>query len=203
MMQAEAALQAQPAGDHAALSAACEPGVGLCTIVGIEGSFSRKVGAQLAILPDGSTVGSLSDGCLEAQLASDMRTMTAAQVRRYGAGAQAIDFRLPCGGGLDILLDPVPDRAACREAVTKLTARQVARLHLPGTAPIRERQFQPALRIVAFGEGPELAAIERWWQRDLAHRRLALQIELARLIKVTGGPTRACLRPHVTHARAQ
>ncbi|MEG3597108.1 MAG: XdhC family protein, partial [Pseudomonadota bacterium] len=99
-MQAEAALQAQPAGDRAALSAACEPGVGLCTIVGIEGSFSRKVGAQLAILPDGSTVGSLSDGCLEAQLASDMRTMTAAQVRRYGAGAQAIDFRLPCGGGL-------------------------------------------------------------------------------------------------------
>ncbi|MBW3167341.1 XdhC family protein [Qipengyuania flava] len=161
MMQAEAALQAQPAGDHAALSAACEPGVGLCTIVGIEGSFSRKVGAQLAILPDGSTVGSLSDGCLEAQLASDMRTMTAAQVRRYGAGAQAIDFRLPCGGGLDILLDPAPDRAACREAVAKLTARHVARLHLPGTAPIRKRQFQPALRIVAFGEGPELAAIER------------------------------------------
>ncbi|MEC7533929.1 MAG: XdhC family protein, partial [Pseudomonadota bacterium] len=96
-MQAEAALQAQPAGDHAALSAACEPGVGLCTIVGIEDSFSRKLGAQLAILPDGSTVGSLSDGCLEAQLASDMRTVTAAQVRRYGAGAQAIDFRLPCG----------------------------------------------------------------------------------------------------------
>jgi len=40
--------------DRAALRAACEPGVGLCTIVGIEGSFSRRLGAQLAVGPDGT-----------------------------------------------------------------------------------------------------------------------------------------------------
>ncbi len=69
-------LLAQPdtlAEDHAALAAATGAGVGLCTIVGIEGGFSRRLGAQLAILPDSSTIGSLADGCLEAQLAADLR----------------------------------------------------------------------------------------------------------------------------------
>ena len=74
-MLADPALHLSADEDHAALVAACEPGVGLCTIVGIEGSFSRRLGAQLAVLPDGTTVGSLSDGCLEAQLATDMLSL--------------------------------------------------------------------------------------------------------------------------------
>ena len=142
--------------DHEALAAACEVGVGLCTIVGIEGSFSRRIGAQLAVLADGSTVGSLADGCLEAQLASDIRNLTEAEVIRYGAGASTIDFRLPCGGGLDILLDPAPDRVACRRVIGELADRKPARLALPHSSILTERVYLPALRIAAFGEGPEL-----------------------------------------------
>ena len=36
------------ADDRAALRAACDPGVGLCTIVGIEGSFSRLMMGSVA-----------------------------------------------------------------------------------------------------------------------------------------------------------
>ncbi|MBB3033694.1 XdhC family protein [Alteriqipengyuania lutimaris] len=147
--------------DHAALAAAGEPGVGLCTVVGIDGSFSRRLGAQLAVSPDGSTIGSLSDGCLEAQLASDMRELQRPSVVRYGHGSPKIDFRLPCGGGLDILLDPMPDRSACAEATAALARREPARLALPAVSPLAERHYIPALRIVAFGEGPELEALVR------------------------------------------
>src|SRR6187399_1357558 len=112
------------ADDRAALRAACEPGVGLCTIVGIEGSFSRRVGAQLAVHPDGAITGSLADGCLETQLASEIAAASEPVVRRFGAGSELIDFRLPCGSGLDVLIDPAPDRAACRVAVDQLDARK-------------------------------------------------------------------------------
>lgn len=146
------------ASDRAALRAACLPGVGLCTIVGIEGSFSRRIGAQLAVHPDGRVTGSLSDGCLEQELASRVLAEPSRRVMRFGAGSPIVDFRLPCGGGLDILIDPQPDRDACRNAVTLLDRRKPASLPLPNDL-LSERQYLPALRLAIFGEGPELSAL--------------------------------------------
>src|SRR5690606_15654071 len=146
------------ADDRAALRAACEPGVGLCTIVGIEGSFSRRLGAQLAVGPDGAITGSLADGCLEKQLASEIAAATGPAVKRFGAGSELIDFRLPCGSGLDVLIDPEPERAACRAAVEKLDAREAATLALP-SEQLPERCYIPALALQLFGEGPELEAL--------------------------------------------
>ena len=150
-----------PCVDHEALYVARKDGVGLCTIVGIEGGFSRRLGAQLAVLPSGETVGSLSDGCLERQLASDLARCEAPRVVRYGRGSSKIDFRLPCGGGLDILLDPTPDRAGVRGAIEELAARRLAYLDLPAPSPLRRRRYLPALRLRAFGEGPELDAVKQ------------------------------------------
>lgn len=146
--------------DHTALSAASCSGVGLCTIVGIEGSFSRRLGAQLAVLPTGEVTGSLADGCLEKQLAADVAQCGGPTVRRYGRGSSVIDFRLPCGGGLDILLDPQPDREACRRAMAKLDAREPASLQLASNELLGTREYIPRLRLRAFGEGPELDALE-------------------------------------------
>lgn len=137
--------------------------MGLCTIVGIEGSFSRRLGAQLAVHRDGQIVGSLADGCLERQLASEVALAAqegGAVVKRFGRGSELIDFRLPCGSGLDILIDPSPDRAACREAVARLDARQGATLPLPATGGLlEERRYIPPPRLLLFGEGPEPAAL--------------------------------------------
>lgn len=146
------------ADDRAALRAACAPGVGLCTVVGIEGSFSRRVGAQLAVSSDGTIIGSLADGCLERQLASEIAAATGPVVKRFGSGSELIDFRLPCGSGLDVLIDPEPDRAACMAAAARLDAREPASLDLP-SAELPERRFIPALRLMPFGEGPELDAL--------------------------------------------
>lgn len=147
--------------DRAALRAACEGGVALCTIVGLQGSFSRRLGAQLAIRADGGIAGNLADGCLERQLASEVRAAPGPLVKRFGAGSSLIDFRLPCGGGLDILIDPTPDVAACREAVARLDAREPAALPLPASPSLPERHYIPPLRLVLLGEGPELSALRQ------------------------------------------
>nr|WP_237437398.1 XdhC family protein [Alteraurantiacibacter aestuarii] len=144
--------------DHDALRAACAQGVGLCTITHIEGSFSRRLGAQLAVRADGSVVGSLADGCLENQLAAEIAKGGERRVMRFGAGSPMIDFRLPCGSGLDILVDPAPDHAACRDVVAKLDRREAAMLALPMGA-LAQRHYVPALRLALFGEGPELDAL--------------------------------------------
>ena len=127
-------------------------------MVGIEGSFSRRLGAQLAVHPGGAITGSLADGCLEKQLASEVAAASGPVVKRFGAGSELIDFRLPCGSGLDVLIDPEPDREACHAAATHLDVREVATLRLPcGKLP--ERRYIPALRLQLFGEGPELDAL--------------------------------------------
>ena len=158
-MIAEYSTDAVRDEDHLALAAACQAGVGLCTIVGIEGSFSRRLGAQLAVMPDGSTVGDLADGCLERQLAADMARCSEPRIVRYGRGSSTIDFRLPCGGGLDILLDPAPDRMACRSALEALQARRSARLELESGGVLLNRTYLPSLKLVVLGEGPELKAV--------------------------------------------
>jgi xanthine dehydrogenase accessory factor len=146
--------------DRSALRAACEPGVGLCTIVGIEGSFSRRLGAQLAVGPDGVITGSLADGCLERQLAREVFDATGPVVKRFGAGSELIDFRLPCGSGLEVLIDPEPDRDACRAAVASLDRREPAVLALPVADGLLDRRhYIPAPKLALLGEGPERAAL--------------------------------------------
>lgn len=149
------------ANDHAALRAACKAGTGLCTIVGVEGSFSRRLGAQLAVATDGNVTGSLADGCLEKQLAREVLDGGERRIMRFGAGSEMIDFRLPCGSGLDILIDPDPDMEACRSAVKTLDDRKPASLHLPleDRHRLAHRNYIPALELVLFGEGPELDAL--------------------------------------------
>ncbi len=153
----------QPAdyGDLAALRALAATGRGaLCTIVGIDGSYSRRLSAQLAVLEDGTVIGSLADGCLEAQLAREAERLAGQGqpcLLRFGSGSPLIDFRLPCGSGLDIVVDPCPDIAAIREAVHLLDSRHPATLaiHAQGLSAPFQRHYQPALRLLILGTGPE------------------------------------------------
>jgi len=158
----------------------------LCTLVGIDGSFSRSLGAQFAVAPDGSRSGDMADACLDRALADECAQAAqdgASRLVRYGQGSPFIDIRLPCGGGLDILVDPAPDRAVCQDAIGALAAREPVTLGLPlgrqagpmqrldwqaGDSSRRDegagqfrRVYHPALRVHVFGAGPEVAALTR------------------------------------------
>lgn len=158
-----------PPSDHAALAHAAHGEAALCTIVGIDGSFSRRVGTQLAVDPDGARVGDMADKCLDAELANQaVEAMAPGEPRllRYGKGSPMVDFRLPCGSGLDIWIDPNPDRAALRECLADLEARRDTSLAIPlpaDSAPdlLRARRYVPGLRLLLLGAGSECAALMR------------------------------------------
>lgn len=157
------------AGDRDALIFAASGDAALCTIVGIDGSFSRRCGAQLAIDVAGRAVGDLADNCLHGELAKQVeeaRTDGKVRLLRYGKGSPFLDFRLPCGSGLDILVDPAPDRKAMQACIAALEARTEASLALPlpdNAKPelLRTRRYAPPMRLVILGAGGECDALER------------------------------------------
>lgn len=147
----------------------------LALITGVEGPSYRPVGAMMALFPDGNAVGSLSSGCIEADIgAHAAQALEAGQplALRYGKGSPFIDIQLPCGGGLDILLMPRPDAKILQELDTCRTERRPVTLEVSpkaGTLSLRDEgetgwdgsvflaRQEPAIRFLVFGKGPEAA----------------------------------------------
>ncbi len=150
----------------------------LVTLVGIEGGSSRAIGAQMAVAADGRRIGSFSGGCIEDAVASEaLEALTEGwgRVVRYGIGSPYIDIRLPCGGGIDLLFTPKPDRLTIASALTALDARGPAALVVgcdtvalsndltpsAWNGSAMTLAYQPALRVHAFGQGEDLSAFAR------------------------------------------
>ena len=132
----------------------------LITLVAIDGTSSRAIGTQMAVLSDGRNVGSFSGGCIERAIiaeALDVLASGSPRIVRYGIGSPYIDVRLPCGGGLDLLFTPHPDAAAVAGALARLDRREPAQLQL-GT---HLQHYAPALRLIALGHGEDLLALVR------------------------------------------
>lgn len=88
------------------------PLVWLVTVIKTYGSSPRQPGAMLALRQDGVLVGSVSGGCIEDDLIDKVRSaqLDATQCRllTYGETADERErFKLPCGGTLELLLEPV------------------------------------------------------------------------------------------------
>jgi xanthine dehydrogenase accessory factor len=149
------------------LEAAMTDGAVLCTLIAVEGGFSRAPGAQLCVLPDGSVVGDMTGGCLEAALVSDSQlALKEGRNRcvRYGKGSRYIDIQLPCGGGVELYVDARPDKAAIADALHTLNARRAAHYSFPlaekgESAPRFASHYHPNLRLSLFGHGPEIPAL--------------------------------------------
>lgn len=149
-----------------------EEGV-LALVAGVEGPFYRPVGATMAVFGDNRRVGSLSSGCIEADISVQAMTALRAgapRMLRYGRGSPFIDIQLPCGGGLDILLLPNPDRDVLTRLEQKRGERRPCSLSisldtgvmtLTDPIPIHRNDLQlsvlfvPPVRFLVFGKGPE------------------------------------------------
>ena len=84
----------------------------LVTVVKTWGSSPRPPGAMLAIRDDGHVVGSVSGGCIEDDLIDRVRRegmkATACESVTYGISAvEARRFGLPCGGTIQLVLEPL------------------------------------------------------------------------------------------------
>ena len=81
----------------------------LATVVKVEGSGYRKPGARMLIAADGRRVGTISGGCLEAEVARKAfwRTESGPVVRRFSTSAEDGDvpYGMGCGGIIHVLLE--------------------------------------------------------------------------------------------------
>ncbi|MGZ3184795.1 MAG: XdhC family protein [Telluria sp.] len=107
----------------------------LVTVVKTWGSSPRPVGATLAICDDGRVVGSVSGGCIEDDLIDKVRregiVRTAPELVTYGITAdEAHRFGLPCGGTIELALEPLGPHSGIGKLLReleehRLVARQV------------------------------------------------------------------------------
>lgn len=84
----------------------------LVTLVHTEGSSYRRPGARLLIHENGTSVGAISGGCLEAEIARKARwtIRDGATIERISTAfddTSEIPYGLGCGGTLDLLVEPM------------------------------------------------------------------------------------------------
>jgi xanthine dehydrogenase accessory factor len=96
----------------------------LVTVVRTWGSAPRPAGAWMALRDDGLVQGSVSGGCIEDDLVARMRAgefVGRPVLQRYGLTAdEAARFGLPCGGTLEVLIEPSPDARSLGVLATRL-----------------------------------------------------------------------------------
>jgi xanthine dehydrogenase accessory factor len=97
----------------------------LVTVTKTWGSSPRPIGATLAICDDGTVVGSVSGGCIEDDLIERVRThgvtATAPQIVSYGITAdEAHRFGLPCGGTIELAIEPLSSASGIAELLDRL-----------------------------------------------------------------------------------
>ncbi len=109
--------------------------VTLGTIVKTWGSAPRPVGALVVIRDDGQVVGSVSGGCVEDDLIEKVRANAVAkdlpQVVTYGVtNEEATRWGLPCGGTLQLVLEPVTEKSRLAELLETISKQQLVHRRL-------------------------------------------------------------------------
>ncbi|MEY3892050.1 MAG: hypothetical protein RLZZ145_82 [Pseudomonadota bacterium] len=104
--------------------------VALGTVVQTWGSSPRPVGSWLAIREDGQVVGSVSGGCVEDDLIrrvqTEILTRTSPELVKYGVSKdEAVRFGLPCGGTLQLLVEPRPELAILEAIMSGIKKRSI------------------------------------------------------------------------------
>jgi xanthine dehydrogenase accessory factor len=142
----------------------------LATLVRAQGSSYRRPGARMLVCPDGVTVGSLSGGCLEEEVAR-----AAFEVMRAGKPSLlSFDTRLRfgCNGSIEVFVEAAREsflaelaahftgRRSCR-AVTRFEGEEdslgtrLLASDEQNTDGAFLQEIEPPIQLVIFGDGPD------------------------------------------------
>ena len=102
----------------------------MVTVIKTWGSSPRPEGATLGICEDGHVVGSVSGGCIEDDLIERVRThgitRTTPEVVTYGITSdEAHRFGLPCGGAIQLAIEPLSADSKIAELVERLAQHEL------------------------------------------------------------------------------
>lgn len=140
----------------------------LATVVKTWGSAPRPIGAMLVIRDDGHVMGSVSGGCVEDDLIDKVKAQALAgskpEVATYGVTTeQAARFGLPCGGTLQLVLEPVTAESKLKTLLETVERHElVARIldMKTGAVELRSGKWSDEVEF----EGPVLKTVHgpRW-----------------------------------------
>jgi len=138
----------------------------LVTLVRVEGSSYRRVGARMLVCAEGRYVGGISGGCLEAEVLrrAAWKVQSGAVVERFSTlfdDTEEMPYGLGCGGTLYLLLEPAdtPEFAAlmaAMEASLRGETREVMTV-LPQAGQPLQRVVLDAAGFNVFGQPGDLA----------------------------------------------
>lgn len=151
----------------------------IVTLTDIVGRSSRSTGTQMAVSETGAFVGSFSGGCVEAAVVGEAKRVIGsgvAETLRLGDGSPFIDIKLPCGGGIDLLIAAAPPVELLETANRLLADRMPVTLTLrrEGSVAVRPSKendrtgwageafnvvHHPDLRLMIVGHGEEPRAL--------------------------------------------
>ena len=119
------------------------------TVVRTWGSAPRPPGSLMIIRDDGQVAGSLSGGCIEddliARVARGELAMRLPEDTTYGASAEeAQRFGLPCGGTVQIVLEPLGVQSQLRELLAAIEPHHIV-----------QRRLDMATGVVSMGPAAE------------------------------------------------
>lgn len=88
--------------------------VAIATVVKVEGSAPRPVGATMAVSSAGDLAGSVSGGCVETDIfeeAQEVLRTGQPKLLRYGiTDEMAWEVGLACGGTIEVLVKPLDEQ---------------------------------------------------------------------------------------------
>ena len=147
----------------------------LVTSQNIEGGAAREIGSLAVISGTGDMIGYLSNGCIDRDIIHHgMAAIDNGQLKhlRYGAGSPYLDLKLPCGGALELVIDPAPDLAGLEAALAHLLHRQKTVLSFAGRNGPVQIEYTPKPALILAGRG----AILRTTAQLAAHMDFELHL---------------------------
>ena len=133
--------------------------VALVTLCNIEGSAPYPLGTQMLVRDDGVFVGQITGGCAEQAIADQALVNLQSKTngtQRFGLNSPYFDIQLPCGSGIDVLVDVETPIEEYKEIQSSLDARQEITKVLEFDAGSIVRKYLPNQRLVLVGQGPIL-----------------------------------------------
>lgn len=141
----------------------------LATVLATRGSSYRKPGARMLVTAEGWKAGSISGGCLEADVvrrAAFLVESGTPVVRTYDTSVDG-DVALGCGGEVDVLLEPFRADGDMARALADVVERRVRRELRVGVpqGPAFQQVLTPAPRLVVCGAGHDALPVNAMAQQ--------------------------------------
>ncbi|MEV6716169.1 XdhC family protein [Lentzea sp. NPDC051208] len=133
----------------------------VASVVAVRGSAPRPVGAAMAVGPSGEVIGSVSGGCVEAEvydLACQVLSTSEPVLASFGySDDTAFAVGLTCGGSLDVLVQR--DSPALRAALSASVAGHPLSVRFEAEGRVFTESWMPPPRLLVFGAIDHAAAV--------------------------------------------